>query len=130
MQGAYGFGKEVNQGFQQALESMTKALQGEGFGVLMDIDVAATLKQKLNVTLPPYHILGACNPATARDAIEAEPSIGLLLPCHVVVRQTQENKVFVECMDPMRQLRDIDSPVVSSLAQEARTKLQRALAKL
>lgn len=130
MHSKYGFGKEVNLSFDKAVERVTQALQKEGFGVLTDIDVAATLKQKLDHDMPPYRILGACNPPLAQRALSAEPSIGLLLPCNVVVRQDQAGAVQVEIMDPNAVLDLVEKPAIAELAREARRRLERALAAL
>ncbi|WP_287850391.1 DUF302 domain-containing protein [Acidiphilium sp.] len=123
----YGFGKAVASSFDAAVERVTEELQKEGFGVLTDIDVAATLKKKLNQDMPPYRILGACNPPLAHRALEAEPSIGLLLPCNVVVRQDDAGKVQVEFMDPNAVLDLVDKPEVHQLASEVRQKLERVM---
>lgn len=123
----YGFGKTVNLGFETAVERVTQELQKEGFGVLTDIDVAATLKKKLNQEMPPYRILGACNPPLAHRALTAEPSIGLLLPCNVVVRQDESGAVHVEFMDPNAVLDLVDKPAIVELAREVRQKLERVL---
>lgn len=123
----YGFGKKVGLGFESALEQVIRALQVEGFGVLTDIDVAATLKKKLNQDMPPYRILGACNPPLAHRALVAEPSIGLLLPCNVVVRQDSSGAVYVEIMDPNAVLDLVDKPAIIDLAREVRQKLERVL---
>ncbi len=123
----YGFGKEVAFSFETAVEKVTQALQKEGFGVLTDIDVAATLKKKLGQDMPPYRILGACNPPLAHRAIETEPSIGLLLPCNVVVRQDSSGAVIVEVMDPAAVLDLVGNPAIGGVAREVRAKLQRVL---
>jgi len=123
----YGFGKTVVSSFEAAIEKVTQELQKEGFGVLTDIDVAATLKKKLNQDIPPYRILGACNPPLAHRALEAEPSIGLLLPCNVVVRQDDAGKVQVEFMDPNAVLDLVAKPEINRLASEVRQKLERVL---
>ena len=123
----YGFGKAVASSFDAAIDKVTQELQKEGFGVLTDIDVAATLKKKLNQDMPPYRILGACNPPLAHRALEAEPSIGLLLPCNVVVRQDDAGKVQVEFMDPNAVLDLVNKPVVHQLASEVRQKLERVM---
>ena len=123
----YGFGKTVVSSFEAAIEKVTQELQKEGFGVLTDIDVAATLKKKLNQDMPPYRILGACNPPLAHRALEAEPSIGLLLPCNVVVRQDDAGKVQVEFMDPNAVLDLVAKPEINRLASEVRQKLERVL---
>jgi len=123
----YGFGKTVASSFDAAIEKVTQELQEEGFGVLTDIDVAATLKKKLNQDMPPYRILGACNPPLAHRALVAEPSIGLLLPCNVVVRQDDAGKVQVEFMDPNAVLDLVNKPEVHQLASEVRQKLERVM---
>ncbi|HUX79557.1 MAG TPA: DUF302 domain-containing protein, partial [Alphaproteobacteria bacterium] len=99
----------------------------EGFGILTEIDVAATLKRKLNQEMPPYLILGACNPQLAHRALEADPSIGLLLPCNVVIRQDDKDNVHVEFMDPEAMLRLVDKPEVGPIAEEARQRLERIM---
>ena len=123
----YGFGKTVASSFDAAVDKVTQELQKEGFGVLTDIDVAATLKKKLNQDIPPYRILGACNPPLAHRALEVEPSIGLLLPCNVVVRQDDAGKVQVEFMDPNAVLNLVNKPEVHQLASEVRQKLERVM---
>ena len=128
MDSKYGFGKTVEMSFVDAVTRVVQALQGEGFGVLTDIDVAATMKKKLNRDMPPYRILGACNPPLAHRAIELEPAIGLLLPCNVVVRQDSAGKVRVEFMDPMVVLELVDNPQISVVAGEVRQRLERVMA--
>jgi uncharacterized protein (DUF302 family) len=128
MTSKYGFGKMVNLTFDAALDRVTQELQKEGFGVLTDIDVAATMKKKLNQDMPPYRILGACNPPLAHRALEAEPAIGLLLPCNVVVRQDNAGKVHVEFMDPNAVLELVDKPEISRVASEVRQRLERVMA--
>jgi len=123
----YGFGKTVELTFDQAIERVTQALQAEGFGVLADIDVAGAMKKKLNQDMPPYRILGACNPPLAHRALTAEPSIGLLLPCNVVVRQDDAGKVHVEFMDPNAVLDLVGKPDITQLAGEVRQRLQRVM---
>ena len=124
----YGFGKTVQRSFDDALASVTAVLQHEGFGILSDIDVAATLKKKLGEDMPPYRILGACNPPLAHKAISAEPSIGLLLPCNVVVREDASGTVHVEVMNTEAVLQLVDKPEISALAQDVRQRLDRVLA--
>lgn len=126
----YGYGKAVQRSFDEAVRDVVAALQQEGFGVLSDIDVAATLKKRIGSDMPPHRILGACNPPLAQRAIEAEPSIGLLLPCNVVVRQDQSGAVVVEVMNTEAILQLVDKPAVTALAKEVRERLDRVLAAL
>lgn len=125
----YSFGKTVDGGFEQTLGRVTQALAKEGFGVLSDIDVAGTLKKKLGLEVPPYRILGACNPQFAHRALEAEPQIGALLPCNVVVRQ-QGGKTVVDIMDPLAVMQLVGKPEVEKIATEVRGRLDRVLAAL
>jgi len=123
----YGFGKQVEMTSEAAVAAVTAALAAEGFGIVSEIDVAATMKKKLEKEMPPYRILGACNPVLASRAIEAEPSIGLLLPCNVVVRQDAAGAVLVEFMDPASVLELVDRPGIEELAGEVRSRLLRVM---
>ena len=123
----YAFGKTVAMTQEQAVQAVTQALAGEGFGVLTEIDVAATLKKKLGLERPPYKILGACNPQFAARALEVEPQIGALLPCNVVVRQGADGKTVVEFMDPDAVLGLVGRPEVAPIAAEVRARLVRVM---
>lgn len=126
----FGFGKYVDLDFDQAIETVTEELGKEGFGVLTEIDVQATLKKKLGEDMRPYRILGACNPPLAHQAVTAVPEIGLLLPCNVLVREDDNGKVHVSFMDPGSVLGLVDNPDVEPLAGQVKERLERVLAAL
>ncbi len=121
----YGFSVQMSCGFDEAVERVTEALKTEGFGVLTEIDVKATLKKKLDVDRNPYKILGACNPQLANQALNADPDIGLLLPCNVVVRQEEDGAITVAFMDPNAVLALVDKSGVEQLAGQVRAKLEK-----
>lgn len=120
----YGFTVTVKGGFEETVEKVTEALKEEGFGIITEIDVKATLKKKLDLDSVPYKILGACNPKLAHQAIEAEPDIGLLLPCNVVVRESDDG-IVVGFMDPQSVLGLVQRPELESLGAEVLSRLQR-----
>jgi uncharacterized protein (DUF302 family) len=121
----YGFNVTVPGTLQQVEERVREELQKEGFGVLTEIDVAATLKKKLDVEHRPYRILGACNPMLANRAIQADPDIGLLLPCNVVVREEEDGSITVGFMDPAAVLKLVNRADIDVVAGEVRGRLER-----
>lgn len=122
----YGFHCTLeNMDFSKAVDHVTAALKTEGFGILTDIDVQATMKAKLGIDELPYRILGACNPPLAHRALTAEPNIGLLLPCNVVVRQDQSNAIVVSFMDPVAVMRLTSNAEVAAVADDVRQRLVR-----
>ena len=127
---------EVRYGFEHTLgpvglavaeQRVSDALAAEGFGVLSRIDVQETLKKKLGAELRPYVILGACNPQLARRALEAEPPIGLLLPCNVVLRESEAGDIIVSITDPKALFTLVDNPAVAQVADEVDVRLRRVL---
>ena len=121
----YGFSINLNENFEEVIIRVTEALKEQGFGILTEIDVKATLKAKLDVDRLPYTILGACNPQLAQQALEVDPDIGLLLPCNVVVRQEDDGSVTVVFMEPAAILGLVDKPGIEALAAVVREKLER-----
>ncbi len=121
----YGFNVTLKTTVPEAIARVTEALKTEGFGVLTEIDVAGTLKKKLDLDRRPYHILGACNPKLANQALEADPDIGLLLPCNVVVREEEDGKVTVGFMDPAAVMSLVEKEGVETLANDVRSRLER-----
>ncbi len=126
----FGFGKIVQLGFDAAIQQVTEELAKEGFGILTVIDVQATLKAKLDIDMPGYRILGACNPVLASQAIAAIPEIGLLLPCNVLVREDAEGLVHVSFMDPGAVLGLVDDAAIEPLAKQVKQKLESVMAAL
>lgn len=117
--------KEVAAGFEEAVARVTAVLKAHGFGVLTEIDVGSTLKQKLGVSFPRYVILGACNPPLAHQALQLEPMVGLMLPGNVIVREREEGGVQVAAMDPVAALKAFPGEGLREIAEEVRSRLRR-----
>jgi uncharacterized protein (DUF302 family) len=120
----YSFGRNVALPFDAAVQRVIDELAKVGFGMLTDVDVAATMKRKLDLEMPPYRILGTCNPTFASRAIAAEPAIGALLPCNVVVRQLSDGLVRIEAMDPYAVMSLVDRAEIGEIAGQVRGLLE------
>ena len=127
---AYTFGTRIDGRIDEIRPRVEAALRAEGFGVLTEIDIAATLKARLGLERPPYVILGACNPTLAHSALDVEPSIGALLPCNVVLREDEPGHTTVEILNPQAALSLAANPAIGPLAGEAQERLRRVVAAL
>ena len=127
---SYYFSKTVDLSFDQAIKRVTEVLQSEGFGILTEIDVQATLKKKLDVDFKPYRILGACNPPFAYEALQAEDKIGAMLPCNVIVQETGPNVVEVAAVDPIASMQAVENSGLGKVAHLVQQKLKSVIDKL
>ena len=130
MNAEYGFGVNLPLAYDQAIPLVVEALKAEGFGVLTEIDVKATMKQKLDVDVQPYVILGACNPKLAYRGLQAEPELGLLLPCNVIVYDSGDGGSRVSVVDPLQMLGVVENSALQPVAAEANSRLRRVVAGL
>ncbi len=126
----YYFNKTLNMSFEDAIARVTEELKKEGFGILTEIDVAATLKKKLDVDFRPYRILGACNPPFAHKALSAESHIGIYLPCNVIVQDAGDGKTEVAAVDPLVAMSRVENAELEPVAKEVQAKLQRVIESL
>lgn len=124
---AYYFSRKLEAGFDEAVSRVTEALKSQGFGILTEIDVGATLKQKLDVDFRPYRILGACNPPFAYKALQAEDKIGTMLPCNVIVQATDDGRVEIAAIDPAASMQAVDNPALAAIARTIGEKLNTAV---
>ena len=124
----YGIHVTVDCSMEQAEQKAIEALKAEGFGVLTEIDVQAVLKKKIDVDRKPYKILGACNPVLANKALQAEPDLGLLLPCNVVIREEDDGTITVAIVDPAAMFTVVDKPEMEEMAEEVREIFERIMA--
>ena len=123
----YYFSKTINDDFDKAIQRVTEALKSEGFGVLTEIDMKATLKKKLDVDFYNYKILGACNPPFAYKALQAEDKIGTMLPCNIIIQEREPGKVEVSAVDPVASMQAIENKELAGIASEIRGRLQRMI---
>jgi len=127
---AYYFSTTLDQSFDAAIENVTAELKEEGFGILTEIDVKQALKEKIDVDFRNYRILGACNPPFAYQALQAEDKIGTMLPCNVIVQDTDDGRVEVAAIDPLASMQAIDNPQLQEIAEEIRGRLRRVVERL
>ncbi|RMH74271.1 MAG: DUF302 domain-containing protein [Gemmatimonadetes bacterium] len=127
---SYYFNTILDTTFDQAIQRVTEELQKEGFGILTEIDVKATLKKKLDVDFRPYRILGACNPPFAHKALLAEDKIGTMLPCNVIVQQLDDGRIEVAAVDPLASMQAIQNDQLGTVAQEVQSRLKKVIERL
>lgn len=127
---SFGTRRELKTGYDETLAKIPDALKAEGFGILTEIDVKETLKKKIGVDFRRYKILGACNPPLAHQALSAETEIGLMLPCNVIVYETDEGRTVVSAIDPTSTIASVGNPKLTELAEQVRDKLARVIAAL
>lgn len=127
---SYYFSKKLDVTFEDAISRITEELTKEGFGILTEIDVKATLKQKLDVDFRNYRILGACNPPFAYRALQAEPHIGTMLPCNVIIQEPDGGQVEVAAVDPLSSMQSIENRELRTIAEEIRLKLKKVIAQV
>ena len=126
----YYFNKTVKGTFEEVIDTVTQGLKEEGFGVLTEIDVTATLKEKLDIDFKKYRILGACNPPYAHKALQAEDKIGTMLPCNVIVQEIEEGVFEVAAVNPMASMQAVENKKLSKVAEEITDKLEKIINKL
>ena len=124
---SYYINKIIPTDFDSAIEKVTQNLKSEGFGILTEIDVKKTLKEKINIDFRRYKILGACNPPIAYKALTNEPYIGLMLPCNIVVQETVDGKIDISAIDPQASMQAVNNPELVEVAGEIKTKLERVI---
>ena len=127
---SYYFNKVVDMTFDEAIDKVTEELKKEGFGVLTEIDVKEALKKKLDVDFRKYRILGACNPQYAYKALQAEDKIGTMLPCNVIVQETEDGKVEIAAIDPVASMQSVQNESLGEIATIIRAKLKQVIEKL
>lgn len=124
---SYYFNKQLTMSFEQAIDKITQALKEEGFGILTQIDIQETLKNRLGVDFKRYQVLGACNPNFAHQALQVENKIGTMLPCNVVVQEDEPGMIEVSAIDPIASMQAIENPELKSIAEQVRAKLERVI---
>jgi uncharacterized protein (DUF302 family) len=127
---SYYFSKKIKGSFDEILKKVIASLKNEGFGILTEIDVQATLKKKLDVNFHKYMILGACNPPFAYKALQAEDKVGTMLPCSVIVQEKEEGEIEVAAVDPVASMKAIENPELLKIAQQVQEKMKKVVTSL